>query len=63
MSRYVYVDRDGTLTDPLEGISNCIAYALQRLGHEGPAADELRNAGANCLADAPEELAGLLQFP
>ena len=29
MSKYVYFDLDGTLTDPFEGISNCIAHALE----------------------------------
>lgn len=29
-------DLDGTLTDPREGITRCIAYALERLGREAP---------------------------
>jgi phosphoglycolate phosphatase len=42
MSKYVYFDLDGTLTDPFEGISRCIAYALERLGYGKPADAELR---------------------
>jgi phosphoglycolate phosphatase len=42
MSKYVYIDLDGTLTDPLVGIGNCIAYALERLGYARPPDNELR---------------------
>ena len=58
MPRHVYIDLDGTLTDPLEGIANCIAYALQRLGHERPAADELRRFIGPPLLETFEELLG-----
>ena len=34
-------DLDGTLTDPREGITRCIAHALERLGHAAPPLDEL----------------------
>jgi phosphoglycolate phosphatase len=34
-------DLDGTLTDPKPGITNCIRYALERLGREPPPADDL----------------------
>ncbi|HEX7606160.1 MAG TPA: HAD hydrolase-like protein [Usitatibacter sp.] len=34
-------DLDGTLTDPREGITRSIAYALERLGVEPPPADDL----------------------
>jgi phosphoglycolate phosphatase len=34
-------DLDGTLTDPREGITRSIAYALERLGIEPPPADDL----------------------
>ena len=37
----VCFDLDGTLTDPKVGITNCIRYALERLGREAPPADEL----------------------
>lgn len=34
-------DLDGTLTDPREGITRCIAHALQRMGSTPPPLDEL----------------------
>lgn len=34
-------DLDGTLTDPKEGITKCIAHALTRMGRTPPALDEL----------------------
>lgn len=34
-------DLDGTLTDPREGITRSIAYALERVGIEPPPADDL----------------------
>jgi phosphoglycolate phosphatase len=37
----VLFDLDGTLTDPREGITRSIAYALERLGHEPPPLDAL----------------------
>jgi len=38
----VLFDLDGTLTDPHEGITNCLRYAMKELGHEPPPAEELR---------------------
>lgn len=32
MERYVLFDLDGTLTDPGEGITNCVGYALRKFG-------------------------------
>jgi phosphoglycolate phosphatase len=37
----VLFDLDGTLTDPREGITRCIAHALERLGVESPPLDQL----------------------
>ena len=37
----VFLDLDGTLIDPKEGITRSIQYALAELGAEVPAADEL----------------------
>jgi len=34
-------DLDGTITDPFEGITNCIIHALTELGYPAPGADEL----------------------
>lgn len=41
MIRNLVFDLDGTLTDPLEGIGGCIRHALDGLGRETPALDEL----------------------
>lgn len=41
MGRWVLLDLDGTLTDPKPGITQCIAHALQSLGHEVPPLDNL----------------------
>lgn len=35
-------DLDGTLTDPFEGITNCISYALTALGQKAPPSHDLR---------------------
>jgi len=37
----ILFDLDGTLTDPREGITKCIAHALGRMGVESPPLDEL----------------------
>jgi phosphoglycolate phosphatase len=37
----IYFDLDGTLTDPKLGIARSIQYALGKLGHAAPPADEL----------------------
>lgn len=58
MASYVYIDLDGTLTDPFDGISNCIAYALERLGKERPADTELRRFIGPPLLQTFEELVG-----
>jgi phosphoglycolate phosphatase len=35
-------DLDGTLTDPFPGITRCLAYAMERVGHPAPPAEQLR---------------------
>ncbi|HEX8852399.1 MAG TPA: HAD hydrolase-like protein [Pyrinomonadaceae bacterium] len=37
----VLFDLDGTLTDPFDGITNCLRYALEKLGRPCPASSEL----------------------
>ena len=37
----VLFDLDGTLTDPKEGITRCIQFAIDKLGREIPQADDL----------------------
>lgn len=39
--KYIFLDLDGTLTDPKEGITNCIKYALSKLGIPEPSQAEL----------------------
>ncbi len=46
--RYVLFDLDGTLTDPAEGITNSVAYALRRYGIEVSDTSEL-----NCFIGPP----------
>lgn len=41
MSHHVYFDLDGTLTDPYEGITKCILYAVEKLGFPAPSDDYL----------------------
>jgi phosphoglycolate phosphatase len=36
MSRHILFDLDGTLTDPAEGITGAVAFALQKMGVEPP---------------------------
>ena len=37
MYRYILFDLDGTLTDPKEGITKCVQYALKYFGIEAGA--------------------------
>ena len=41
MRAHIYFDLDGTLTDPYEGITRCILYALDELGFPHPDDDYL----------------------
>ena len=41
MYKYILFDLDGTLTDPKEGITGCVRYALPFLGIDAPPADDL----------------------
>lgn len=41
MYEWIFFDLDGTLTDPKEGITNSVAYALTKEGIEPPARQEL----------------------
>jgi phosphoglycolate phosphatase len=38
----IFFDLDGTLTDPLDGIANSIAFAFEGLGLPVPGRDEMR---------------------
>lgn len=63
MSKYVYFDLDGTLTDPFEGISRCIAYALEGLGYEKPPGEEMRRFIGPPLLETFGELIGSEHAP
>lgn len=54
----IYFDLDGTLTDPFEGISKSIAYALQRLGEPEPGDEALRKCIGPPLMASFEILVG-----
>jgi len=41
MSLTIFFDLDGTLTDPKDGITGCIQYALEKVGADVPPADDL----------------------
>ena len=43
MYRYILFDLDGTITDPFEGISKCVAYALESFGIKVEDTGELRS--------------------
>lgn len=38
----LFFDLDGTLTDPFQGITNCIQFALEAMGHVVPEKEALR---------------------
>ena len=41
MAQYILFDLDGTLTDPGPGITNCVAYALEKFGIHPAGREEL----------------------
>jgi phosphoglycolate phosphatase len=55
---HVYFDLDGTLTDPFEGISKSILYALERLGAPPASEDVLKGYIGPPLLDTFAELVG-----
>lgn len=58
MTSHVYFDLDGTLTDPYEGITKCILYALDELGFPHPDDDYLYSCIGPPLWDTFPELVG-----
>ena len=58
MTTHVYFDLDGTLTDPYEGITKCILYALDELGFPHPDDDYLYGCIGPPLWDTFPELVG-----
>ena len=58
MSAHIYFDLDGTLTDPYEGITKCILYALDQLGFPHPDDDYLYSCIGPPLWDTFPEIVG-----
>jgi len=58
MPTHIYFDLDGTLTDPFEGISKCILYALDELGFPHPSDDFLRSCIGPPLYDTFPTMVG-----
>ncbi len=54
----IYFDLDGTLTDPREGITRCIQYALSALGRAVPAEDDILWCIGPPLLQSFEKLVG-----
>lgn len=52
--RYVLFDLDGTLTDPKEGITKCVQYALSKFGIEADTEDLLPFIGPPLYDSFPE---------
>jgi phosphoglycolate phosphatase len=57
----VFFDLDGTLMDPVLGITRCIQYALERLGRQAPASSELTWCIGPPLLDTFRTLVGAAQ--
>ena len=58
MPTHVYFDLDGTLTDPFEGITKCILYALDKLGFPHPTDEYLYSCIGPPLYDTFPEMVG-----
>ena len=58
MPTHIYFDLDGTLTDPFEGITNCILYALDKLGFPRPTDEYLFSCIGPPLYDTFPDLVG-----
>lgn len=58
MPAHIYFDLDGTLTDPHEGITKCILYALDELGFPHPTDEFLFSCIGPPLYDTFPQLVG-----
>ncbi|MGI9236629.1 MAG: HAD hydrolase-like protein [Woeseiaceae bacterium] len=58
MPAHIYFDLDGTLTDPFEGITRCIVYALDELGFPHPSDEFLFTCIGPPLYDTFPQLVG-----
>lgn len=61
MAEYIFFDLDGTLTDPALGITNCIMYALEKMGKEIPPRESLYRFIGPPLLDAFQEYLGMTE--
>ena len=59
MYHYLLFDLDGTLTNPKEGITRCVQYALRHFGIEEPDLDKLEPFIGPPLIDSFMEYYGL----
>lgn len=59
MYQYIFLDLDGTLTDPREGITKSVQYALSRMGIEEPDLKKLEPFIGPPLTDSFMEFYGL----
>lgn len=58
MSTHIYFDLDGTLTDPFEGITRSIVYALDRLDVAAPGDEQLASYIGPSLRETFRSLVG-----
>lgn len=58
MTKTIFFDLDGTLTDPVVGITACIQYAMVKLNLDTPARDELTWCIGPPLLESFAELVG-----
>lgn len=58
MPTHVYFDLDGTLTDPFEGITKCILYAIEKLGFPQPTDEYLYSCIGPPLYDTFPDMVG-----
>lgn len=63
MPSHVYFDLDGTLTDPYVGITQCILYALDKLGFPHPTDEYLYSCIGPSLYDTFPEMVGKTLTP
>jgi phosphoglycolate phosphatase len=54
----IFFDLDGTLTDPKEGITGCVQYALEQMGAPVPSKDELTSCIGPPLVENSTKLVG-----
>lgn len=57
--KYLLFDLDGTITDPREGILNCVKYSYQAAGLEIPPEETLLSYIGPPLVDGFQEIAGM----